>query len=414
MSLRRPRAALLLLLALAAAPEALASQNPSQQLTQSQKRLQEIRREREQLRRELTRLRSQVRDVSSEVQNIRRQVTASETVLQEIDFQLTETQQRIRATTQELLSTQDRLAERKAVLHHRLRDIYRRGPLHSAEVLLKAESFGDLINRYKYLHLVARHDKGLVREVGELEQQLAVRERQLRRSLTDVQYLKGERMSEHSELAVLQTERGRALNSLQTQARSTTQRIEQLARDEKRLAGLITTLEKRRREAEAAAAARRRAAASAGRPAPAASTAASGESRLSTRDFGALGWPVEGRVLYRFGRTTTPNGTVLRWNGVGIGAPVGTPVRSVEGGTVVLAKPFEGYGPSVVLSHGGGYYSLYLYLKDISVKEGTEISKGQVVGTVGGANTPEGAHVEFQIRAPGGGAVDPLGWLKQR
>ncbi|HEX2187448.1 MAG TPA: peptidoglycan DD-metalloendopeptidase family protein, partial [Longimicrobiaceae bacterium] len=137
-------------------------------------------------------------------------------------------------------------------------------------------------------------------------------------------------------------------------------------------------------------------------------------SRLSTRDLGALGWPVEGSVLYRFGRTTTPSGTTLRWNGIGIGAPRGTPVKAVEAGTVALAEPFEGYGPSVVVSHGGGYYSLYLYLDDVRVAEGAEIARGQVVGTVGGQGTPEGTHIEFQIREPGGQAVDPLTWLRKR
>jgi septal ring factor EnvC (AmiA/AmiB activator) len=88
----------------------------------------------------------------------------------------------------------------------------------------------------------------------------------------------------------------------------------------------------------------------------------------------------------------------------------------VEAGTVVLAGPFEGYGLTVVLSHGGGFYTLYLYLEEIGVNQGREVTVGQVVGTVGGADTPEGPHMEFQVRAPiDGGAPrarDPLAWLR--
>jgi murein hydrolase activator len=105
---------------------------------------------------------------------------------------------------------------------------------------------------------------------------------------------------------------------------------------------------------------------------------------------------------------------VLRFNGIGIAAAPGTRVRAIEAGTVVMAGPFEGYGPTVVVSHGGGYYSLYLYLRDISVKEGDEVTRAQLIGGVGGENTPEGPHIEFQIRAPGGEAVDPLIWLQRR
>jgi septal ring factor EnvC (AmiA/AmiB activator) len=162
-------------------------------------------------------------------------------------------------------------------------------------------------------------------------------------------------------------------------------------------AHLIDELEERRRELEEA---RMR------------STGAA----ITAEDEGLLTWPVEGSLIYRFGRDERPNGTVLRWNGVGISARTGTPVHAVKSGTVVLAGPFAGYGPTVVLSHGDGFYTLYLYLEDIGVVEGREVEEGQVVGTVGGADTPEGPHIEFQIRAPLDGdtpqAQDPLRWLR--
>ena len=104
---------------------------------------------------------------------------------------------------------------------------------------------------------------------------------------------------------------------------------------------------------------------------------------------GSLDWPIEGEIIYGFGRERQPNGTVLRWNGIGIASATGEPVRAVKAGRVVLAGPFEGYGPTVVLSHGDGFYTLYLYLEDIGVVEGRDVEAGQVVGTVGGADTPE-------------------------
>ena len=93
-------------------------------------------------------------------------------------------------------------------------------------------------------------------------------------------------------------------------------------------------------------------------------------------------------------------------------------MQAVRGGRVVLAGPFEGYGPTVILSHGNGFYTLYMYLEEIGVVEGRDVTAGQVVGTVGGADTPEGPHIEFQIRAPVDGgnpqAQDPLMWLRAR
>ncbi len=144
----------------------------------------------------------------------------------------------------------------------------------------------------------------------------------------------------------------------------------------------------------------------------------SSELSMSIADAGSLEWPLDGDLIYRFGQEQRPNGLVLNWNGVGIAGLPGSPVRAARNGLIVLAGPFEGYGPSVVLSHGDGFYSLYLYLEEIRVAEGRSIDVGHVIGTVGGTDTAQGPHIEFQVRAPIDGRVpeaqDPLEWLKPR
>lgn len=364
------------------------------ELTESRRRLDEIQRERADLRREMQALESRVHDISSRLELVSREVDNSTRMLSELEFQLERQQERIDETTTDLDHTRDQLARQKTDLNLRLRDIYKRGPLRTVQVLLGADSFSDLLNRYKYLSLIARYDRQLVRNVAALETRLIARERLLSRTLAEIQELREARASEHEALEVLRVRQSRALSSAQQEQESTSARLRRLEEDAQRLASLIDLLETRRREAEAAAGA----------------TAGT----LTPTDAGTLVWPVDGRLIYPFGRQTQPNGTVLRWNGIGIAAAAGSSVRSVAAGTAVLAGPFEGYGPTVVLSHGGGYYSLYLYLDEIRVQEGDAVANGQVLGTVGGARTPQGPHIEFQIRSPGGEAVDPLGWLRRR
>jgi murein hydrolase activator len=389
-----------------------ANRNQQQQISESQRRLQEIRAERQQLRSELNRLRGQARTVAGEIANLRRQATVSQALVNELTFQLNTMQTQIDSTTNELLSTQIQLEEKRVMLNRRLRDLYKRGPLHAAEVLLSSRSFADLLNRYKYLHLVTQRDRALVQQVTELERQLSLRERELRRSYTDLTYLQNERTREHRELEDLARERGGTLNVLRQHEQSTSSRLEELARDERRLTGVIAGLEARRREAERRVATAPATPGTTARPtAPAARPAAPS---MTTSDAGNLGWPTDGRLAYRFGRAAQANGTAVRYNGVGIATAPGSPVRAVESGTVEMAAPFEGYGPSVIVSHGGGYYSLYLYLREVSVQRGAHVTRGQQIGTVGGEHTPEGAHMEFQIRVPGGQPVDPLTWLRNR
>jgi septal ring factor EnvC (AmiA/AmiB activator) len=375
------------------------------EIQESQLRLEEIRAERQRLQEEMRALRSRVESVSGQLQNIERQISASRSVLAEIDFQVDAMTQQTEATTGDLLRTRERLRERQAVLNVRLREIYKRGPLLTVRVLLGADSFVDLLNRYRYLQMMASYDRSLMSGIEELEMALQAQNQDLQASLTELRRLREQQLGEVAELRQVETEHQQTLTQFRSQERQAMSRMDQLEADEGRLSGMVDDLERRRLEAE-----RRREAEGRADEIPSAT--------LTAVDRGVLDWPVEGNLVYRFGPERRPNGTVLRWNGIGIRAATGTPVHAVRDGTVVLAGPFEGYGPTVILSHGNGFYTLYLYLEEVGVVEGRTIRGGQVVGTVGGGGTPEGPHLEFQIRAPGDTgmpvAVDPLEWLRER
>ncbi|MEX0907212.1 MAG: peptidoglycan DD-metalloendopeptidase family protein [Gemmatimonadota bacterium] len=387
----------LLLTAGAGAP-ALA-QNIQRDLRESQVKLDSIQAERERLQREMDSLRTRVRDTSRELYNIEQQRAASRSALIELEFQTQLLNENIQATTSEHEATLRQLGDRTTDLNHRLRSIYKRGPLHVVQVLLTSQNFGDLLNRYKYLHLMAMYDRMVVRDVARLERDLAQQEQDLRESLGRLDGLREEKSGEVAQLERVERERQTTLQQFRQRETRTADRIEELEREQRRLAGAIAELERLRREEEERGAG----------PAQPAS--------ISTRSLGTLLWPVDGNVAYRFGPDRKPNGIVLRNQGIGISAAAGTPVKAVESGIVEFAGPFPGYGPSVILSHGGGYRTLYLYLKAIHVAVGEQIPAGHVVGTVGGEQTPDGAHIEFQVRVPTEGGiepVDPLTWLRGR
>ncbi len=387
--------------ALACMAGALAGQTDlRREILESQRRLEQIRAEQSRLEGEIGDVRNRVRDVSEDLANVERRLSASRSVVAEIQFQSDAVTQSIQETTRELVQAREKLAENEAVLNRRLRDIYKMGPLHTVGVLLGASSFTDLLNRYRYLQRIALFDRSLVSRVETIEGELVERNDDLRQRMAELGSLRQNRLSEVAQLRSVESERQTALAEFRSRERQTASRLEQLDADEGRMTQLIGDLETRRREIEARTATAR------------------ADASLSADDAGSLDWPLDGEVIYRFGRERRPNGTVLRWNGIGISASPGSPVTAVRAGTVVLAGPFEGYGPTVVLSHGDGFYTLYLYLEEIGVVEGRTVSIGQVVGTVGGTDTPEGPHIEFQVRAPVNGgspqAQDPLQWLSAR
>lgn len=387
--------------AIVGSPGALYAQGDLQQeIRDSQRRLEEVRAERARLRQEMGNRQNQARDVSAELRNIEQQLSASRSTLAEIEFQSDAMGEMIEGTTSTLLQTRERLSQAEAVLQRRLRDIYKRGPLHTVQVLLGADSFSDLLTRYRYLQMIATYDRTIVERVGMLEGQLVERGDRLTEDMRDLGRIRANRLGEVAQLRAVEGDHQNTLSQFRSAEEQNTSQLEVLDSDEMRLTALIADLETRRREAEARRDER------------------AGPGTLSAGDEGSLDWPLDGDIIYGFGPQRQPNGTILRWNGIGIRASAGTPVRAVRAGNVALAGPLEGYGRSVMISHGDGFYTLYLYLEDIGVVQGRDVEAGQVIGTVGGTETPEGSHVEFQVRAPIAGgspeAQDPILWLKAR
>jgi septal ring factor EnvC (AmiA/AmiB activator) len=386
----------LVALLLATATASLAAQGtPARDLEESKRRLEEIKAERDRLQTQRQRLQGQVHDASADLRNIERQKESTE----RIERQIGGLSGQLDRSSAELILAEDNLAERRAILERRLIDIYKRGALYAFQVLLTAESFGDLLSRYKYLYLTSRQDRAVVDDVEQLRKRVVANRNDILRVRGELDRRRQEREAEYQRFGSLAQERARRLYQLQRTARTTEQRLSALERDELRLSQLLASLERARREELA----RRRA----GLPTPAVPGA------LTTADIGKLDWPVDGPIIYRFGRDTLPSGGVIRWNGIGIRAPAGTPVRSVEAGKVRLVGQFGTYGLTVLLEHGNGYYSVYSHLQSATVKLGDVVSKAQALGAVGGISSEHGPHLHFEIRGENQIALDPADWLRK-
>jgi len=377
---------------------ALAQDSLQKQIEESRTRLDQIRAERERLRSEMGQLAGQVHDETEAINNLERQIGASSSVVAELDLQLSGVLAQVDRSTRDMIQTHDEVVFRKAVLGERLRQIYKRGALGTVQVLLGARSFTDLINRYKYLRLVALQDRLITGQVEQLETRLSNQRELLATELGGIQRLRREKVSEVDKLEELEEQRQRRRSRIRSRETAAQNQLSQLARDEERLRQLVVDLEAARREAE--------------RLAGAVTTPT-----LRTTDLGNLAWPVQGNVVYGFGPERRGNMTLAR-DGIGIGAPSGTPVHAIEAGKVAFAGRWGLYGPSIILSHGGGYYSLYLYMQNLAVGEGEDVDSGQILGGVGGLGSPEGPHIEFQILQPGSAGeprpVDPVRWLRDR
>jgi len=118
-------------------------------------------------------------------------------------------------------------------------------------------------------------------------------------------------------------------------------------------------------------------------------------------------WPVSGSINSGFG----PRGSSFH-DGIDIAAPEGTPIQAIEGGEVIYSDQLRGYGNIVILRHAGGMTSVYAHNQINLVREGQQVSKGQVIAKVGSTGRVTGPHLHLEIRK-NNAAQDPLRHLPQ-
>jgi biotin carboxyl carrier protein len=127
-----------------------------------------------------------------------------------------------------------------------------------------------------------------------------------------------------------------------------------------------------------------------------------------------LRWPIHGPVKSGFGLRRSPwTGEPERHLGMDIGGLPGTPIKSPAAGTVIVAHTGGGFGKKVTIDHGNGVRTLYGHLKQIDVKSGQRVEKGQVIGLVGSTGRSTGPHLHYGILVQGR-PVDPRGFLWER
>jgi murein DD-endopeptidase MepM/ murein hydrolase activator NlpD len=118
-------------------------------------------------------------------------------------------------------------------------------------------------------------------------------------------------------------------------------------------------------------------------------------------------WPANGRVIGPFG--PTPNGQ--QNDGINIALPENTPVKAAEDGDVAYAgNELKGYGNLVLVRHPNGYVTAYAHAKELLVKRGDKVKRGQVIGRSGQTGNVNAPQLHFEIRK-GATPLDPMKFL---
>ena len=330
--------------------------------------------------RELDAGQRQLRDQERAIADGTRELAA---IRENRDLQL---QQAERLRTQ-AAEVRDRLTDERRVLAEQVRMTYLSGRGEMTKLLLNQENparLGRLLVYYDYLNLARSERIGAVSRDLEDQERLAGESEQV---AADMASLEQAQADEVDSLENAQEERRRVLARIEEGIRGADSELQRLLEEERRLTQVVDEVD-------------------------ALVTEYPVDLALAFRDSrGRLTWPVQGDLINDYGDSRVDG--QLRWNGVMVGAPRGSPVQSVHSGRVVYADWLPGLGLLVIVDHGMGYMSLYGHNEAILTESGASVGAGQPIARVGDSGGQRQSALYFEIREDGD-PIDPRPWMNAR
>lgn len=398
---------------------------------QTQQQIEATRQDINELKKVLGQLQQERADVQKDLRGTETQMGTLQKQVDALQEQLKKTETELQRLETEKKKLQSSRTEQQKLIGIQARAAYQSGRQEYLKLLLNQqnpEKFARTLTYYDYLSK-ARLDQ--LKAFNETLRQLADVEKNIQMQQAQLLVQQGTLDEQRTQLEQVRKERQVALAKLNDDYQARDQKLQRRQQDQadlqKVLATIEETLARQAREAEEARRKallaqqeeerrQREAAAASNTPPP--PRKAAPQVRVSTGEtfggaFGAargkLPWPVDGRLLARFGDTRGDERT--RWDGVMIGAAAGTAVRAVHGGRVVFADWLRGAGLLVILDHGDGYLSLYGHNQTLLKSAGDVVKAGEAISTVGTSGGQDIPALYFAIRQQGR-ATDPAQWCR--
>lgn len=281
----------------------------------------------------------------------------------------------------------------------RIKYMYERGETSYIDMLLQADDMVQLMNRAEYIQKISEYDRQKMDEYVATKDTIAAHEQLLQSEHAELLGLQEQTEAKQQSVETLLAQKSKELKNFENQIDAAQGQISEYEKDLKAQEGRIQQLEAeiKRKEEEA-----RKAAEAAGKS-------------YKTVSLGNINfiWPCpsSSRITSGFGGRSSPTeGASSNHQGIDIGASSGSAIIAAASGTVVVSTYSYSAGNYIMLSHGGGVYTVYMHCSQLLVSEGQEVSQGQTIAKVGSTGYSTGPHLHFGVRT-GGRYVDPRNYV---
>lgn len=297
----------------------------------------------------------------------------------------------------------------------RIRAMEEEGALSYWEVLFKATSFSNLLDRLNMVEEIAASDARRLQELAEAAQNVEDARTELEAEKAELEQTRLEQEEAQAELDVKREEADALIKELIVKGEEIAELQLQLEEEDEALLKEIAQKEREYNEAKNQEWLAYMATYTTVPPSTAAPTVGitnPGNQGSNNQNSGGSSTPSTGgswrvpcsykMVSSPFGFRNSPtSGASTYHQGVDLAANAGTPIYASRGGTVTAATYSNSAGYYVSINHGDGFSSIYMHMTNYIVSAGQTVSQGQCIGYVGSTGISTGNHLHFGIALNG-------------
>ena len=361
----------------------------AEDLTESQAQLEKINKELIALQDELVKKQKESNSQRQALRDVELKLGTLQKEISQLDQNILMRNKQLAALAVTKAQLEAQLGEKEQDIKAILRLAYKQNNQPLIKLLLSGERPEDLSRHLYYFSVLTQNQQDQV--AAWLDDQVRLTETIAGEAKT-VALLKTEKSALNERQQVLaeqKNKRSQVIKNLEVEAKSAQQSIERKEQERKQITELISTIEAKLAEM----------------------SLEFPDQIAVTGEKGDLTWPVEGRLLNRYGGVIDNSG--LRWEGWLIAADDGSPVRAVHGGRVVFADFFKSNGLLVIIDHGQGVWTLYGRNQALLRDVGSWVETGDIIAEVGRSGGYNQSGLYFEVRK-NGEPQNPASWLSKR
>ena len=295
---------------------------------------------------------------------------------------------------------ENNLEELRKLYAKRLSTMYKKGQISNLERVLSSTSWRQAIYRSKYLKIISKIDRETHDTIRALLIEVGKQKLVLESALRKKRYLKREREKTLSQVRSKKKKEQRELTRIRKSQKELKNYLSEKQVGMNQLEVIIKKIREDIARLEREERIRKQ------------------QIALSSKEFpklkGQISWPAEGRVAAKFGRQWNPKLKTTTENpGIDIKGKPGSEIRSVLGGVVTTITFIRGYGTTIIIDHGSGFYTVYSHVTNVETNVDSQVNSGDVIAYMGDSGSINGSQLHFEIWGEGK-KLNPENWLKKR